>query len=83
MKGPARALIHELKYHAGLHVLNDIEAIFRRANHVLEIVADAILVPVPLHPRKLRERGYNQSALIAHHLARAAGGKAEVRPLLC
>jgi predicted amidophosphoribosyltransferase len=31
------------------------------------------LVPVPLHPRRLRRRGYNQAALIADALARRAG----------
>jgi competence protein ComFC len=29
-----------------------------------------ILVPVPLHPRRLRERGYNQSSLLAVELGR-------------
>ncbi len=33
---------------------------------------DAI-VPVPLHPRRLRERGYDQTSLLAGELARAAG----------
>lgn len=31
-----------------------------------------ILVPVPLHPRRLRERGYNQSSLLARELGRLA-----------
>ncbi len=31
------------------------------------------LVPVPLHPRRLAERGYNQSALLCRALARSAG----------
>ncbi|HEY0788408.1 MAG TPA: ComF family protein [Thermoanaerobaculia bacterium] len=31
---------------------------------------DAV-VPVPMHPRKLRERGYNQAALLARRFARA------------
>ncbi len=30
-----------------------------------------IIVPVPLHPKKLRTRGYNQSAFFANGLARA------------
>jgi ComF family protein len=30
-------------------------------------------VPVPLHPRRLRERGFNQSALLARHVARRTG----------
>jgi len=81
-KGPVRSLVIELKYHRGLHVARDIETIFRQAPHVLELARGATLVPVPLHPRKERERGYNQSALVAECLARAAGGGAEVRALL-
>ena len=32
----------------------------------------AVLVPVPLHPRRMRERGYNQSLLLARELGRLA-----------
>jgi ComF family protein len=81
-KGPVRSLVIELKYHRGLHVLADVEEIFRRSAHVVEHVRDAVLVPVPLHARKARERGYNQALLLADALARAAGGRACVRPLL-
>jgi len=81
-KGPARALIHEFKYHRGIHVLGDMAEIFRRSPHVLALARGATLVPVPLHPRKERERGYNQSALLAAELARVAGGGARVRALL-
>ncbi|MBZ5697217.1 MAG: ComF family protein [Acidobacteriia bacterium] len=50
------------------------------ANHLVQVVehnagafaADA-LVPVPLHPSRLRERGYNQAELIARPLARSLG----------
>lgn len=35
--------------------------------------ANGVVVPVPLHPRRLRARGYNQSLLIARHLARRRG----------
>lgn len=34
-------------------------------------VSDALLVPVPLHPGDLRARGYNQAALLCHHLRKA------------
>jgi ComF family protein len=34
---------------------------------------DAVLVPVPLSPRRRAERGFNQSALLARALARAWG----------
>lgn len=32
-----------------------------------------VIVPVPLHPARLRRRRYNQAALLARHLARIAG----------
>jgi len=81
-KGPVRALVIELKYHRGLHVLADMEEIFRRSSHVPDRVRGAVLVPVPLHPRKERERGYNQSQLLAEALARAVGGGTRVEALL-
>jgi ComF family protein len=31
---------------------------------------DVVLVPVPLHPRRLRARGFNQALLLAHALGR-------------
>jgi ComF family protein len=37
------------------------------------VATSDVLVPVPLHPRRLRERGFNQSALLAHEIARRAG----------
>jgi len=81
-KGPARSLVIELKYHRGLHVLADMEQILRRSPHLLAAAQGATLVPVPLHARKARERGYNQAELLATALARAAGGGACVQNLL-
>ncbi len=73
--GPIRALVIELKYHHGLHVLEDVERIFRRSSHVTELARRATLVPVPLHPTKARRRSFNQAALIAAAIARVAGGR--------
>lgn len=81
-KGPARDLIHALKYRGGLHVLADLERVIRSNPHVTEFIRGAVLVPVPLHPRKERERGYNQSHLLALTLARAVDGAATVAPVL-
>jgi len=82
LKGPARSLVIALKYHHALHVLEDIERIFLRTSQLTDHARGAILVPVPLHSRKERERGYNQAELIAQALARAAGGGTRVEPLL-
>lgn len=81
-KGPARALVHELKYHHGLHVVEDIERVFRRSARVMTLIRKATLIPVPLHARKKRERGYNQSELLAAALVRASDGSAQIEPLL-
>jgi ComF family protein len=32
-----------------------------------------VIIPVPLHPQRLRERGYNQSGLLARELGRVSG----------
>lgn len=39
----------------------------------LQLSKSAALVPVPLHRRRLAERGYNQAALLAGELGRALG----------
>ncbi|MDR0902389.1 MAG: ComF family protein [Opitutaceae bacterium] len=82
LKGAARSLVHELKYHKGLYVLDDVAALARRSAGMMRFVRDAVLVPVPLHPRKERERGFNQSRALADCLAREAGGATRVEGLL-
>ncbi|MDQ8179831.1 double zinc ribbon domain-containing protein [Pelagicoccus sp. SDUM812005] len=67
-RGPVRELIYALKYKGGLWALRDIRELGRRAPGLTGFAAGATLVPVPLHPRKLRERGYNQSELLAREL---------------
>ena len=74
LRGPARTLVLDLKYHAALHVLGEIGLIAGEVEGFLEYLRGATLVPVPLHSRKLRERGYNQAHLLAETFAAAAGG---------
>ena len=73
-RGPARDLVLALKYRGARYLLRDMETIFRQSAVLLDHVRGAALVPVPLHPRRQRERGFNQSELLASRLARAAGG---------
>lgn len=77
-RGPGRALVHALKYHEGLYVLRDMATIMAANPRVAEFLRDAALVPVPLHPRKERERGYNQARELARALAKALGGETRV-----
>jgi len=69
-----RALVHALKYHgmpsAGLFfggLLGDKFMNSYRAD------GDTVIVPVPLHPSRLRERGYNQSERIACGMSSVTG----------
>jgi len=70
--GPARELVLRLKYRA------DFAAGRAAARLLLEALAAAgqrpdVVVPVPLHPRRLRERGFNQAACIGREAARGLG----------
>lgn len=82
LQGAGRSLVHTLKYHHGLHVLADITVIMQRVPGYADYLQGAVLVPVPLHPRKFRERRYNQSQLLAEAAAKAAGGDTIVSELL-
>lgn len=68
--GVAREAIHALKYHerhAIASLLGGLMAQLGR-EHPVDIVTH-----VPLHRARRRERGYDQSALLARHIARALG----------
>ncbi|MFV0416497.1 MAG: ComF family protein [Chthoniobacterales bacterium] len=70
--GPVRDIIHRLKYSKSPH-LADVIASWMvpliEDPRLKNITIDA-LVPVPLHKKRLRERGYNQAALLADQLSR-------------
>jgi len=71
--GPVRSLIYALKYEGGLWALRDIRVMARRSENLYAYLYDSVLVPTPLHSRKERERGYNQSALIAEEIGAEFG----------
>jgi len=70
--GVIRQAIHELKYR-NLRALAGLLAQLLNDYLLSDPVPGEVLVPVPLHPRRLRERGYNQSRLLAKELGRLAG----------
>ena len=71
--GPARDLVRALKFSGATRVADAMAA--QIAANAPAGLLDAQLVPVPLHPRRLRARGYNQAAIIAAALARRADAR--------
>jgi competence protein ComFC len=69
LRGVGKEIIHCFKYHQGFHLLKDIKCILKEGKGIKDFVEGATLVPVPLHSKKLRERGFNQSLLFARMLA--------------
>ena len=49
------------------------ETLARKYGEWIESVAPQALLPVPLHPRRYRKRGYNQAELIARELGGRCG----------
>lgn len=73
-EGTLRVLVHEMKFHARQRVAARLaEALLASADVRAALAGADVLVPVPLHPRRRRERGFNQSALLARALARPTG----------
>lgn len=71
LDGGARRAVHALKYEGLARVGRDMAAVV--AKLVERPPADAVLVPVPLGPKRRARRGYNQSEALAAALARFWG----------
>ena len=72
--GRVQALIHQLKYGGNQEVGIRLGIMFgeKLRNSPLFESID-LIIPIPLHPRRQRQRGYNQSACIAAGLAQGMG----------
>jgi ComF family protein len=80
--GISHRLIHRLKYHGDQEVGERLGALFAHemldSNRMKEI---DVIVPVPLHPKKLHVRGYNQCDCIARGMAEVLGAEVSLNNL--
>jgi ComF family protein len=80
LDGPLRKAIHRLKY-TGIMALSEPLAQYMADYLTANPLAVDVVVPVPLHHRRQRERGFNQSVLLARGVAAASGLDVDERAL--
>jgi ComF family protein len=73
-EGALRILVHELKYRGRRRVAARLAGLLLEESDIRRVLgAGADIVPVPLHPKRRRQRGFNQAELLAAALARGSG----------
>ena len=80
-EGVVRKAVHELKYYglkASAAGLAELMAAYLAASSI----PVEVLVPVPLHRKRLRQRGYNQSELLAKEVGRLNGLSVNTKSLV-
>ncbi|MBU5638067.1 ComF family protein [Geomonas sp. Red69] len=71
LEGPLQDLIHRFKYGGKMHLADPLGVLtFQRVEQFLRQAGADCVVPVPLHRKRLRQRGYNQSQLLAEVLGK-------------
>lgn len=69
-EGTLMSAIHQFKYGGKSHLAKSLGPFLATfAGEQLKGKEGLLVIPVPLHPRRLRERGFNQSLLLARHVA--------------
>jgi len=68
-----RRILHQIKYQGQKKLGFEMGKMFGQDLKKSSFMQTDLIVPVPLHPKKERKRGYNQSDVIAKGLATALG----------
>ncbi len=78
-----RKLLHQLKYHNRSEIGVEMGRQFgAEIAHEEAFKTVDYIIPVPLHPKKERKRGYNQSEVIAQGMAEFLDGELETKVLI-
>jgi ComF family protein len=73
--GNLRKTILHLKFHGREHLAKRLGGLLLRPFEALMEHGSALVVPVPLHTSRSRQRGFNQAELLARGLVRKIGRK--------
>lgn len=81
--GPVMEAIQRFKYNSETQLLSPLGTLFSSfATGWISNPRDLLTVPVPLHRRRLRERGFNQSLLLARALSSSLGTQLDYLSLI-
>lgn len=72
-EGIARKAVHALKFRSGRYLAPVLGEMLAQGASRRPLLAD-LVVPVPLTPGRMRQRGYNQSELLAALVTHIVGG---------
>lgn len=79
---PLSSAVVRFKYEGRAELAGNLARLLCHRLEQVTLPPSTVFVPVPLHPRRLATRGYNQAALLARELARARGLPCEPRLLM-
>ncbi len=67
-----RSLVHQFKYSGDLNLANFFATSLAEhlSKHFGDIKRPDLIIPIPLHKRRLKQRGYNQAQLLANALSK-------------
>ncbi|EHL31178.1 ComF family protein [Legionella drancourtii] len=65
---PLRTLLHRFKYHNGLYLTSFLSHLIMSSAQ-RQLNKPQCLIPVPMHPQRIKQRGFNQAAVLAQALA--------------
>lgn len=67
--GPAGGLVRNLKYRGVTRLAPSMGRVMAKAFERIQPTGADCVAPVPMHPRRLRQRGFNHAALLAEEAA--------------
>lgn len=68
---PLRGLLHQFKYRNNLYLGSFLSHLIRHTlPNITQDSPTPCLIPIPMHPQKIKQRGFNQAAVLAKLLAK-------------
>ncbi|SFH70014.1 comF family protein [Tindallia magadiensis] len=77
--GAAQSLVHRLKYKEALYLAKPMANLMLQH---LDWKGSSLVMPVPMHQRRQRQRGYNQAERLARHIARMVELECETNAMI-